>query len=334
MEITLIIGVVLYVVIVLDILQTTLSMQGGGWLTSRISHLIWKFLLVLSGRDGKSKILGHSGYILLVSIVVIWVFILWSSLVLVLLSHPGSIVNSSSKIPADLWEVIYYSGYTLSTLGVGDFVASSDVWRIITTIYSFTGLILLTMSVTYFVPVLTAIIDQRKLGIILSTLGSSPQEIILNAWNGKDFSRFTEKVDDFAESIIKYSQQHRAYPVIHFFHNNKQKNNIILQLTRLYEALRIISDKVKEEHRPAKQDLKPLFIAFENYFEIIDEVTHITIKEKHPPKLELNELKQKDFIEEEKSVDLPDAYEKDRRFFMTLLHHDGWDWEDVGAKKS
>jgi len=91
-----------------------------------------------------------------------------------------SLVNSS-KIPASAIEKLYYSGFVISTLGIGDFMASNDIWRIVTDVYSFTGLILLTMSVTYFIPVLSGVIKQRKLGINLSSLGSSPQEIILNA---------------------------------------------------------------------------------------------------------------------------------------------------------
>ena len=105
---------------------------------------------------------------------------------------------------------------------------SGDIWRVLTSIYSFTGLILLTMSVTYFIPVLSAVIDQRKLGITLGTLGSSPEEIVLTSWNGKNFEPLISKVDALSDSIIKYSQQHRAYPVIHYFHNNNIYRHIAL----------------------------------------------------------------------------------------------------------
>lgn len=332
MEIYLVIGVILYVLIVLDILQTTLSMRGGGWLTSRYSHLFWKSLLALSGRNGKSKILTHAGYILLISIVLIWVFIMWVSMILILISHPGAIVDSGTMVPASFWQIVYYSGFTISTLGMGDYVPAGDIWRILTSVYSFTGLILLTMSVTYFIPVLSAVIDQRKLGISLSTLGSNPQEIVLNAWNGKDFNRLTDKIDDIANSIIKYSQQHRAYPVIHYFHNNKQKNNVLLQLTRLYESLNILADKIKQEDRPPEQDLKPLIVAFENYYETISEVTHISLMENNPPTTNMRILIEKNLVE--KSSEETSKEIKFRRFFNTLLHQDGWNWEDVDTKNS
>ncbi|MGA8853648.1 MAG: potassium channel family protein [Christiangramia sp.] len=334
MEIYLVLGVVLYVSIVLDIIQTTLSMRGGGWLTSRFSHLFWKFFLVLSGRNGRSKILTHAGYILLISIVMIWVFLMWTSLVLILFSQPGAIIDSTTMVPANLWQIIYYSGYAISTLGMGDYIASGDVWRVLSSIYSFTGLILLTMSVTYFIPVLSAVIEQRKLGINLSTLGDTPQEIVLNAWNGKDFQRFTDKIEGVANSIIKYSQQHRAYPVIHYFHNNKQKSSVVLQLARLYEALTILAEKIKEDDRPLEQELKPLIIAFENYFETISEVTHITLMDNEPPAIDVRELIEKRLIGKGENRQLSNNIKKDRKFFKSLLYQDGWEWKDVDTKNS
>ncbi|CAL67884.1 potassium channel family protein [Christiangramia forsetii] len=335
MEILLFIGVILYLSIVLDILQTTLSMQGGGWLTSRFSHLFWKLLLIVSGRNGKAKILAHGGYFLLISIVLIWVLLLWGSLVCILYSHPASIIDSTTKVPANFWQITYYSGFTLSTLGMGDYVASTDLWRIVTSIYSFTGLILLTMSVTYFIPVLSAVIDQRKLGIRLSTLGSSPEEIIISGWNGENFEPFIKKVEDISESIIKYSQQHRAYPVIHYFHNNKEKNAIILQLARLYEALIIISDQVKEEIRPEYKEIKPLMIAYENYFEVLTEVTHINPEKHGPPSPGIKKLLEKELIFDNlKDDNFPEDIDYNRRMFKTLVRQDGWSWKLVDIKNS
>ena len=246
MEIFLIIGIFLYISIAIDIIQTTLSMQGGGWLTSRTSHFFWKCIFVISGKNGRSRLLGHAGYLLLVSIVFVWVLFLWSSFTFILYAFPGTIVESSTKIDADFTDLIYYAGFSISTLGMGDFIPTKDWAKILTSFYSFTGLILLTMSVTYFIPVLSAVIEQRKLGIKLSGLGDSPQQILLNAWNGKNFDRLLNKVDDLSDSIIKYSQQHRAYPVIHFFHSIDEETTVILQLARLHETLQILSFMISE----------------------------------------------------------------------------------------
>jgi len=335
MGIFIVIGIVLYIVIAIDIIQTTLSMQGGGWITSRASHLFWRFFLLLSGRNGKSRILGHAGYLLLIAIVFSWVISLWASFTLVLYGMPGAIVESSTKIPAGFWELVYYSGFSLSTLGMGDYIATTSLVKLITSFYSFTGLILLTMSVTYFVPVLDAVIVQRKLGVKLRSLGESPQTIILNAWDGESFERFINKVEGISDLILKYTQQHRAYPVVHYFHNTDPDTAVILQLARLYEALQILRYQLPQEISPAAEDLKPLVVAFHNYFKVITEVTRIDVEKEEPGCANITWLKESKLIASNaNSIDFTKGEINQRKFFSSLVLNDGWNWGFIDPKSS
>lgn len=324
--ILIILGVLTYFAIVIDIIQTTLSIQGGGWLTSRISNQVWNLFLNLSGKNGNSTILGKTGFMLLVIIVMVWVFFLWLSFVLLISSTPDSIISSSTKVPADLWEKIYFAGFTLSTLGMGDYIGSTDIWRIVTSIYSFTGLIILTMSVTYFIPVLSAVIDKRKLGISIRSLGESPQEMVLNSWNGKNFDEFFSTASSLANSLITHSQHHRAYPVIHYFHQVEKKNNVVLQMARLYEAYNILRNCVKEEIRPSEQKFSQLQVAFENYFKVITEVTRFRPFKDSAPEIRFDELKKAGLVTAEKC---PAMNAEARQIFHSLIIRDGWKWEDI-----
>ncbi len=325
-----ILGILLYFSIAIDIIKTTLSTQGGGFITGRISYYFWRCAFKIAGKNGKSRLLGHVGYLLLIKILASWVLLLWLSMFLILNVSADTVLNATTKLPAGLWEKVYYAGYTISTLGTGDYVAGSDIWRVVTNIYSFSGIIFLTLSVTYFIPMISAVIEQRKIGIKLSTLGDNPQEIILNHWNGKDFSSFTSQVMDIADSLIQYSQQHRAYPIIHYFHNNKKKNTIILELAKLFETYILFKYALKEEKRPSLQDLKPLSIAFDNYTEIIFEVTYLSKKghEVELPRivdLQNNNMSPLDYTFN--NLETSDA--KQREVFNMLVNNDGWKWSDI-----
>ena len=324
----LLIGILIYIGVVLDILRTTLSMQGGGWFTSRFSHTFWQILLKISGKDGNSKLLSKAGFALLVAIILIWVISLYSSMVFLLYSSPESVINSSTKIPADLWEKMYYAGYVLSTLGIGDFIASNNYWRFITILYSFTGLILITMSVTYFIPVLSAVIKQRKLGINLSTLGNSPQHIILNGWNGKNFDFLVNQLQTFAADILEHNQNHRAYPVIHYFHNHKKKYAIILQIARLNEAVFILQNSLVSPHKICPNKSSSIATALNNYIEVIEEVSHLDITYKnHPYQSETYLLKDLEFFNEQSTYS--DQMQGNRLVFLKLVEQDGWEWKDL-----
>lgn len=324
----LLIGILLFVGVVWDILKTTLSLQGGGWFTGRYAHFFWNSILKLSGRNGHSKLLGEAGYLLLVSIILIWVLSLYSSFVFLLLSSPDSIINSSTKVPADLWEKIYYGGYVLSTLGNGDFIASTNLWRLVTNLYALTGLILITMSITYFVPVLSAIIKQRKLGINLSTLGNSPQQILLNAWNGENFDFLINQLQSLSSDILEYNQNHRAYPVIHYFHISKKKYTIILGLARLNEAVFILQTGLNSNYIIPQNKLASITAALNNYVEVITDVSHLKIKdENQPQETETSSLKEYVFFKDSKKYN--DRMLHNRLVFSKLIEQDGWKWKDI-----
>lgn len=322
-------GILIYLGIVIDILTTTLSMQGGGWFTSRFSYVFWDFMLKISGRNGKSKLLAHAGFYLLIFFILIWVGFLTLSFFLLLLSDVDSIVNSS-KMPASTLEKLYYAGFVLSTLGIGDFMASNNLWRIITDIYSFTGLILITMSVTYFIPVLSAIIKQRKLGINLSSLGKSPQEIVINAWNGENYQFFKLQLLNFSDALLEHNQNHKAYPVIHYFHNKDKNHAIILQIAKLNEAVFILENHLKSEYAIPQQELSSIKTALNNYIKVIEEVSHLNIKKASPKLPSMDLLKQKNMILASANGNNYSAQTQyNRRVFSTLIERDGWNWEDV-----
>ncbi|MAZ25489.1 MAG: hypothetical protein CL868_00225 [Cytophagaceae bacterium] len=326
----LIIGILIYLTIVVDMIMTTVTVKGGGWLTNKISKYVWKFFLRICINNGKSKFLTHVGYLLLLFIIIFWVFMLNVSFTLVLLSDDSSIINSTTKQPADIWEKIYYSGFSLSTLGIGDYIANSNGWRFVTILYSFTGLILITMSITYFIPVLNAVIKKRKLGILLSSLGKDPQGILLNAWNEYNWDAYQFQLLSLSDEIVEHSQNHRAYPIIHYFYNNKKEKAIILQIARLNEAIFILKEYIKQDIISQSNQWNNIDVALDNYVEVVIEVSGAKLTENTPRGSSLNKLKKIDLIRKDIEIKKPsEKMQKRRMVLYHLVKEDGWDWKDV-----
>lgn len=322
-------GFLVFIAVIVDIVQTTLSLQGGGWITTRFSSWLWRITLSITGKNGKSSLLSHVGYVLIILIVFIWVILLWLSFFLILSSTENSVLNGTTKLSAGVLEKLYYAGFTISTLGVGDYQGSNDFWRIITNIYSFTGLIFLTMSVTYLLPALSAVMDQRKLGISISSLGSNPQDIILNSWNGKNFDRLFSRSITIANDLILHSQHHWAYPVIQFFQNNEIEQSNILQLARLHEALYILEHCVRQEIRPADFQLAIFSVAFENYIHVLKEVSRNKIEKDVSPEMHLDKLTDEGLVLPSVQASEVKEIKEKRNIFYALVKSDGWDWQDV-----
>lgn len=322
-------GALLYVVIAIDIIKTTVSLHAGGWLTTPLSHIVWKVFYTLSGRTGRSAFLEHAGYIILLSILLLWVLALWGSFFLLLLSEKDSIINSSTKLPADVWEKIYYAGFTLSTLGVGDYASTSNLWRMMTALYSFTGLWLITMAITYFFSVLSGVVNDRQLGVMLSSLGESPQQVVLNSWDGKTFDRLVKQGSDLAALLIKHTQNHKAYPVIHYFHTRSAKHATTLRIATLHEAVVLLKYFVQDGIRPDANDLSALQAGLDNYGAVISDVTG-SQKHAEAPEIRTDRLVEAGLVDRLAATDI--VLEKDVQEKRMLLRHlvegDGWQWDE------
>jgi len=159
-------GILLFLLIAADIIKTTLSTRGGGMLTNAVTRSVWSLFFRAAGRQGRSGVLQYAGQFVVLSVLLSWILGLWASLFLLFASHPGSIVDDATKLPADLWETFYYAGFTLSTLGVGDYAAAADGWRVLTSAAAFCGLTFITAAITYIVPVLSAVSLQNQLSLL------------------------------------------------------------------------------------------------------------------------------------------------------------------------
>lgn len=97
-------GILLFLLIAADIIKTTLSPRGGGMLTNAVTRSVWALFFRAAGRQGRSGLLQYAGQFVVLLVLLSWILGLWASLFLLFASHPGSIVDDATKLPADLWE--------------------------------------------------------------------------------------------------------------------------------------------------------------------------------------------------------------------------------------
>ncbi len=327
------IGLLLYVGTLADLVKTTFSSTGGGWVTNGLAKAVWRTFFVISGRRGHSRLLPYAGPTILVVILGAWILGLWLSFFFLLLSDPISIRHGVTGLPADGLEKLYYAAFTLSTLGTGDYVATNNLWRIATGLAAFSGLAFITASITYFGPVLSAIGYQSKLALYIHSLGATPQQILVHSWNGRDFSLFSDRIPDICQMLFHHTLNHHSYPVIHYFHNSKPEFAIAPSVTILHEVLWLLTTSVAEEVSPDVLRRSMLETALSQYLEVLkgnfvdfDSVNVST------PMPELDSLKQagipmKDVHETKSSY--CSLISNHRKLVSILLENDGWTWGDV-----
>ena len=327
------IGLLLYAGTLADLIKTTFSSTGGGWVTNSLAKAVWRTFFVISGRQGRSRLLPYAGPTILVVILGAWILGLWLSFFFVLLSDPLSIRHGATGNPADVLEKLYYAAFTLSTLGTGDFVPTSNLWRIATGLAAFSGLAFITASITYFGPVLSAIGHQSRLALYIYSMGATPQQILINSWNGRDFSRFYDRIPDICQMLFQHTLNHHSYPVIHYFHNSKPQFAIAPSVAMLNEVFFMLKGGISEEVATDKLRLSMLEIALVKYLEVLkgNFITSDSFEDEGPqPDLALLKKDGIPLRSFQKGNARYSIQERNHRRQMTsLLKNDGWTWMEV-----
>jgi hypothetical protein len=333
--IMLISGIVILILITLDFMYTTLSTNGVGLISGPITTSIWRILLWSSRGKGKNKILNFSGVICILTILTVWILFLWLGNTLIFASDPTSILHTQTHVPATIAEKFYYVGYTLSTLGMGDFYASTSFWKIFTIIISLSGLSGLTIAITYLTQVITSELNKRQLSIYIASLGGTPQHILYNGWNGKDFRKLEADFTALTSLIISHSQHHLSYPVLHYFHSTNLREATALTIPALDEALTILLLFAPPELRPDNLHMETLRNALTHYLLTLENDFIVPATNPLPlPDLSLLASAGVPLLPWNDQID--QAYEKlakRRKLLQALLINDGWTFEELFQSK-
>jgi len=281
---------------------------------------------------GARKILEQGGAIILVSILVSWLALIWVATSLMFISQPDSLMNVETNTPASIISKIFYTGYTLSTLGLGDIEPDGQFWEILTSLMSFTGLILISIAITYLIPVVSAEIEKRKVSVYITTMGCSVREILANYWNGETFKGLEQPFQQLTDMIILHAQNHKAYSVLHFFHSSNRKEAFVLNLTNLDESLTVLLNNIPDAQRPSYMIMIALRKAISNYLLTLPSVFIIPGKES-PPVFDLSLLEKEGIpVVNKKHIDVRyEDLKSRRRLLLALVKDNGWQWEDLDA---
>jgi len=134
----------------------------------------------------------------------------------------GSAIRASAgPTPTGFATALYYSGYALTTLGTGDIVAHTALYRLLMVLEAVIGFSTVTMTLTYFLSVYNALTRRTTFAVSLHyrTAGTGDAAVLLALLGpGGDFSGSTQDLAEMARSLVSVLESHRSYPVLRYFH--------------------------------------------------------------------------------------------------------------------
>jgi hypothetical protein len=263
--------------------------------------------------------------LMMISLIFFWGMGLWFGVFLIFASDPESVLVSDTNLPADFLEKLYYSGYVLSTLGLGDLKPLNGNWGMVSSFFSFFGLVFITLMVSYALPVLSKIIEKKQFSLFIHHLGDTPQELLLYFWNGKDFSNLKKLSRELQQKILLIGESHKAYPILHYFHASSKRESLVITLCVIDEALSLLIHHVTPDQWDEKE-VVPLRKAITKYMETIKVTYRYEQKKASPrPQFDLNLLSASKV-----KIVTGAKYDLGRKnLWFQILKSKGWSWKEI-----
>ncbi len=257
-------GVLLIGLALVDTILTAIRVdRRGGPVTRYAGRLLWRAFHG-GGSQRQSGPPPVTGVLITIAIVGMWALLALSGWYLLFSSDANAVVSSTTGQPADPWARLYFTGYTLSTLGLGDYVPSGAPWQVLTGLASGFGFGIATLVITYLAGVASAVTAKRQLARSITGMGDSPQQIVHRAWNGEHFRIVQQHLLNLLPLLHGVAEQHRAYPLISYFKSSDRATADVPAVALLHDTLAILS-ATEDEHRIPELITAPAYEAIDAY---------------------------------------------------------------------
>ncbi len=268
--VTAVVGGVIIVLTLTDLLVTTVSAgRGAGPVTGRIAHTTWRLLRRVQRAIGSTRPLVAGGPLILVTVILHWVALLilgWS----LVFGSPDVLeaVTDGEGTSVPGLTRMRYAATIIIGRGSSALQPSGGIYELLEPIAALSGLAVLSLSIAYALPVVRGVVEKRALAQYISTLGTSPGQILRRAWNGEDLGDLHLHLIALVPRVGSVAQSHLAYPIIHFFHSSERRTALGPSIVALDEAI-TANGLIAPEAAVKKTAIKPLRHAVSDFLDTL-----------------------------------------------------------------
>ncbi|MEW5810873.1 MAG: ion channel [Actinomycetota bacterium] len=197
-----------------------------------------------------------------------WVALFMGGWFLIFSASPGAVVDSEG-VPADSWARLYFTAFTVSTLGIGDYRPSGAVFQVLTGVAAMMAFGLATLVITYVASLNSAVASRRRFARQVLGLGDSPVNILHANWTGRDFGPLGNELQSLTGTVHGLVEEQLTYPLLHYFSTRQRNAAFWPAIATLNEVVLLLDNYVRHEYRPAPLALHPLKRAIDGYLEVL-----------------------------------------------------------------
>ena len=227
----LLLGVVVLVGTLLDVFLTALNYDESGFLAAPVTRLQWRSLRAVTRRlprRWRPTALRQVTGLQVVLTIVLWVVgtVVGYGLVYDGLMTPTSFSVSGTGASLDLFSALYFSAAQLSTVGGSSLTAETDLLRFLSITETLTGVLLLSLILTYLLGVYSVIGDLNSLCTRFVTAergaGSAVASIAPYVRDGQP-NGLDGHLDDIGDAFGSYTDGLRLHFAAYYFQSGRDQ---------------------------------------------------------------------------------------------------------------
>ncbi|MXV63377.1 two pore domain potassium channel family protein [Natronorubrum sp. JWXQ-INN-674] len=325
------VGIVVLVAVIVDILWTTLWVDGGsGPLSGRLTTWTWRGLRTLSGDHPRA--LSLAGPLILAFTLAMWIALLWIGWTFLFAGDKTALISPQTGEYADWTGRFYYVAYTMFTNGNGDYSPTTGTWEIASSFTTATGMAFVTLGVSYILTVLGAVSEKRSFASDVTGLGERSEAFVRAGWNGTDeeFRGLDLPMESLSTQLSLLADQHKAYPILHYYHSEQPSRASAMAVPIFDEALTLFRHGVDEDAQPNPTLVENARASVDSYLDTL-ETAFIEPADEVPPPPDLERVRDEE-IPTADDDELDEALEElseRRRKLLGVVRADAWYWPSL-----
>ena len=247
-------GVAAVLLALADVFYTVLFPGSGrGPVRRPLARAVrWGFRRTRHLRPGpRRRALAYAGPTEVTATLLSWFVLLlvgWAAIYLPALG--GAVTAAQGPTDRSWWTALYFSGYNLTTLGLGDLVATSPGYRLLVVGEAATGFMSFTMAISYFISVYGTLTGRNSFALALHERsgGTGRGATIVRALWQEGSVAAAVNLAAMASDLREVVQTHSSYPVLRSFHYQREYDALPRILLTCWETVTLLRTSVDACH--------------------------------------------------------------------------------------
>jgi hypothetical protein len=202
----------------------------------------------------RRRVLPYAGPVEVTATLLSWFLLLLVGWATIYLPALGDGVRAATG-PTDRswWTALYFSGYDLTTLGLGDLVATTPAYRVAVVVEAATGFMAFTLAISYFISVYGTLTGRNTFAMALHDRSGGTGRgsmVVRTLWHEGPVSASLH-LTSMAEGLRQLVQTHSSYPVLRSFHYQREYDALPRMLLTCWETVTLLRTSLDLASAPA-----------------------------------------------------------------------------------